>query len=528
MGECPKDVVVPVIFLPGIMGSRLKSQGRTIWDPDDSLLMLRSYGGNSGSFVGPDPFGGREKKKVREAAVARKQLLIGGAIFDKDYMEPMEFSDHSKISDVSTGYWGSQVARNWGSVSWSSYGVFLRKLEMEFVHTIGVAVRQSNPQFNLVEMPVFALGYNWSASNDDSGAYAADMINTWVNRAKYHAAEIGAQCPGAILVTHSMGGLVARSATEIHGAADNVFAVLHTVMPTDGAAAAYKRFHFGFENPDFSIWSPISGTIETAGYVVLGRQGALVTAILGHMPGGQELLPNKRYRDNSGRSRWLTIHNPERSRLGRWISGDDPYLELPDSNPYTEIYRREDRMYRAANPDWLFPEGTDALPENAIPFEFFAEANEDAESFHDRLQDSGTSFHEITFLCYSDDASLKTYDRIDWKTDKPFGSLGRSVSDDNVAADRTSDYRREHLVWGAEEDKEISGGWFGTDFKIDPASGAGDMTVPSSSGKHVVAARSRTTGHNPGYMHEPALKSAIVQSWVKDTMVSVLSECSLY
>lgn len=523
MADCPKDVIVPVIFLPGIMGSRLQNnKGRKIWDPDDSGFMGGIFGGAMGGWHLPVI---KKEESVRLAASGRKTFLLGGSLFDKNYLEPMEYDKTDNLSTVSVDYWGSQVDRNWGSVAYSSYGEILQKLEFSRVE-IGQKVKEVNPQFNLVEMPVFALGYNWSQSNDDSGKYAAAKIREWVARARSRAAEIGAQCPGAILVTHSMGGLVARSAALIHGVKGDIFTVIHTVMPTDGAAAAYKRFHFGFENPATGI--SFSGTKEHIAYVVLGRQGALVTAILGHMPGGQELLPNKRYRDNQGNRKWLTIHNPERNFLGKWISGDAPYLELPNADPYSEIYRREDRMYRAANPDWLFPEGMEDLPPEVGPFQYFVITNQEAENFHDTLISSG-DFHEVTYLCYSDDNGLKTYDRVDWKTAKPFGSLGRSVSDDNVAADRTEDYRREDLIWGDEEDKEISGGWFGTDFTIDQPSGAGDTTVPASAGYYATAVpASRRKGHKSGYMHEPALKSPTVQSWVQDTMVNVLGQCSLY
>ncbi|WP_147253075.1 triacylglycerol lipase [Thalassospira profundimaris] len=548
MIQCPKDVVVPVIFIPGIMGSRLRQKAnpdKVMWDPDDVALMLKKYGLAGGFYINPLHFTGigkafenadmsvpgdhtLEGASVALSASARKKALIGGASFNKDYLEPMEYSDHENISNASDGFWGSQVERNWGSVAWSSYGSILEKLEQQFPQTLSLTVKEVNPEFNLVEMPVFALGYNWSASNDDSGKYAADKIKQWVAKAKQRAADIGAQCPGAIVLTHSMGGLVARSAAMIHGAAGDIFAVLHTVMPTDGAAAAYKRFHFGFEHPEFSIFSPIDGAFERAGYVVLGRQGQLVTAILGHMPGGQELLPNKRYKDNEGKAQWLTVKNPERNWAVKWFSDDEPFIELPKRNPYTEIYRREDRMYRAANPEWLFPEGMEDLPPTKSGFQYFSEVNKDAELFHDILVSSG-DFHEVTYLCYSDDPGLKTYDRVDWESAKPFGSWGRDVSEKDVSADRTEDYRREGLLWGSEEDKEISGGWVGTDFKIAAPSGAGDMTVPASSGRFAAAVpKSRRTGHKSGYMHEPALKAGIVETWVKDTMVEVLGKCTLY
>ncbi len=535
MVGCPKDVVVPVVLIPGIMGSRLqtKEEHEVLWDPDDKKFMLFTYGALGG--VNPNQMNltgfidrAIENEIVRFSAAERKQLLIGGTSFNKDYLEPMEYSNHENIFEASDGFWGSQVERNWGSVAWSSYGSILQKLEQQFPQTLNLAVKQVNPEFNLVEMPVFALGYNWSASNDDSGKYAADKIKQWVAKAKQRAADIGAQCPGAIVLTHSMGGLVARSAAMIHGGAGDIFALLHTVMPTDGAAAAYKRFHFGFEHPEFSIFSPIDGAFERAGYVVLGRQGQLVTSILGHMPGGQELLPNKRYRDNEGKAQWLTVQNPERNWAVKWFTDDEPFIELPKSNPYSEIYRREDRMYRAANPEWLFPEGMENLPPDKSGFDYFKKINLYAEAFHDKVVAAG-DFHEVTYLCYSDDSSLKTYDRVDWESEKPLGSWGRDVSEKDVSADRTDDYRREDLLWGSEEDKEISGGWVGTDFKIAAANGAGDMTVPASAGRFVSGVpKSRRTGHKSGYMHEPALKAGIVEEWVKNTMVAVLGKCTLY
>jgi hypothetical protein len=37
--------IIPIIFVPGIMGSRLKNQkGSKVWDPDDALFMVDRYG----------------------------------------------------------------------------------------------------------------------------------------------------------------------------------------------------------------------------------------------------------------------------------------------------------------------------------------------------------------------------------------------------------------------------------------------------------------------------------------------------
>ncbi|HEY5604877.1 MAG TPA: alpha/beta hydrolase, partial [Gammaproteobacteria bacterium] len=37
--------VIPIIFVPGIMGSRLKNKsGNKVWDPDDKKFMVENFG----------------------------------------------------------------------------------------------------------------------------------------------------------------------------------------------------------------------------------------------------------------------------------------------------------------------------------------------------------------------------------------------------------------------------------------------------------------------------------------------------
>ncbi|MCK0745600.1 esterase/lipase family protein, partial [Chromohalobacter nigrandesensis] len=68
------------------------------------------------------------------------------------------------------------------------------------VHTLG--------RFNF---PVHACGYNWLQSNTDSAATLAKRVDEII--AGYRRARM--TCDQAILVTHSMGGLVARYCSEV-------------------------------------------------------------------------------------------------------------------------------------------------------------------------------------------------------------------------------------------------------------------------------------------------------------------------
>lgn len=63
--------VIPIIFVPGIMGSRLKNKntGQSVWDPDREIMcMLRKYGG------------------FWNTPAQRKRMLIGDT-FNAEYLQ---------------------------------------------------------------------------------------------------------------------------------------------------------------------------------------------------------------------------------------------------------------------------------------------------------------------------------------------------------------------------------------------------------------------------------------------------------
>lgn len=516
MGDCPTKVTIPIVLLPGIMGSRLfQRAGGKAWDPDDPLFTGGEYAWNAGTSA---PVYNRHDTAeiVRKAAARRKALLVGPK-FTKNYVYVDEYNAPAELTF-------DQMERGWGMLVQSAYKPTLDHMSTSgFRSTIAQKVKETNEKFDLQRMTIYACGYNWTGSCGDAGVWVAERVRTYLDWERQWAAENDAECPGAILVTHSMGGLVARAACLQAGLASDVLAVLSTVMPTDGAAAAYKRFHFGFEHPTSG------GFFAHMTYVVLGRQGQLVTALLGHMPGAQELLPNKRYRDNAGRERWLRVKNPERNRVGRWISGEGPVIELPQNgNPYVEIYQRKDRMYRAANPEWLFPDSLQNADPELDQFDEFRRINNIAKNWHDSIVSAG-DFHDVTYLCHSDSSSYATYDRIEWEPDMFLGSLGRSVNDDDIdTSSKELDYRRENLIFGKEDNKHISGPIFRPDFKISAPTGAGDATVPISASVQAKLPPSRKTRHGEGYEHGAAIGVRVVLKWIQDRLSEVMANCNLY
>jgi len=369
--------VIPIIFVPGIMGSRLRNvDGKKVWDPDAAWFMLKRYG-----LVSVD-------------AAERKALTIGGR-FEKDYLSVMEDDEtHNKNfrSDEDAG----RVKRGWGGVSWSSYGPFLEALQ-----TKGDDNDWTEPIRHCFEFPVHAHGYNWTASNADSGKKLAQNINDVI--AHYQAN--GRMCRQVILVTHSMGGLVARAACKLHGAEEKVLGVVHGVQPVFGSPAAYWRMKGGFERPQGgptgTVWdwfrNPLKMTkhvvLGTVGAWVLGTNGEEVTSLLGNMPGGLQLLPNKLYADNAGNKQWLLYEDSRGESVA-----------LPQSDPYEEIYRKQDEFYRLVDPAWLDPGASTLEPKNSLidsdsPWEEYEMNLKSAERFHDRLC---THVHPQTFQFYSE------------------------------------------------------------------------------------------------------------------------------
>lgn len=235
--------------------------------------------------------------------------------------------------------------------------------------------------------------------------------------------KLGRLCNHVILVTHSMGGLDARSACMLHGAQSKVLGVVHGVQPALGSPAAYWRMKGGFDRPgetpgdEGGLMSYLRNPIKTfkrkplgtVGAWVLGTDGEEVTSLLGNMPGGLELLPNHLYTDNSGKKGWLSF--PAADGLS--------VVELPKSDPYSEIYLAKDVFYRLVNPAWLDPGAPTRIykPWEKKPWDKYTSYLGEAKSFHADLQ---TKTHPQTYQFYSE--GLNTADRIvfkrhtyDWK-----------------------------------------------------------------------------------------------------------------
>lgn len=400
-----KPYIIPIVFIPGIMGTNLrkKGTGEVAWRPPntdargilDAIGQLFSYA--------------RKNAKTRQSELKTDEAEV-------DPSGPIDTAGTDFSKKVLT-------ARGWGALLRSSYHPFLGKLQTllnnlsvydfdkceanlqgwakddapeaptEWGSESGIPlVREEILHAANYQFDVWAAGYNWLQSNRDSGAAVKDYIEKVILPYYNEGKEVTVKAPDGegkdkcsikrtkpmrplaekvIVVTHSMGGLVSRALTEIHNCND-VMGVIHGVQPATGAPATYKRLRAGFE-----------GTEKT----ILGRNAADVTAILSQAPGGLELLPTADYNDGKA---WLKARDE---------GGSECSLDLPTKggNPYDEIY---------LSPKWygMIPEANEELMNPGG-----GESEQDPGDMDGRQSPRGTITHVIAQVRQFHEAIPKKY-----------------------------------------------------------------------------------------------------------------------
>jgi hypothetical protein len=386
----PLMSVMPIVFVPGVMGSNLKS---TVAQPNRSSTAWR-VDGNVGVLWGAgfkDP-GDRQKNLHPE----RTALDPGGAV-------PAQ----------RVGHLASEAqfrARGWGEVAATSYQPFLIWLEENLngetpkrqalsatlqgiddaaawrphksFSPLGADESQNAQHW---KHPVYAVGYNWLESNAISAKRLRERIEAIIaenNRGM-------ARCSQVIVLTHSMGGLVARACCKLPGMQAKIAGVVHGVMPAIGAAAAYTRCKIGTQDETPS--GLIDGKIDDWGASkVLGANGQNVSPVFAQAPGLLQLLPSKQYpRD------WLQV----RDKDGGLLPGQ------PDtSDPYASIYKERHKWWGLMREEWLSPPRGEP-----ITWKTFTDNIDTAAEFHADIQDY---YHPNTWGFYGQ--GLNSYDRAVW------------------------------------------------------------------------------------------------------------------
>ncbi|MGY0559947.1 esterase/lipase family protein [Luteimonas sp. A277] len=538
--------VVPIILLPGIMGSNLRAQvqveldGEVLASVGDPVWRVNSPTGVGLAWLG-------------RSAAARKCLL------DKDVLE---VDPRGKIELSKSEAGGDQVAlvadkrrRGWGTVSWAYYGSLLNWLE-ESLGNLGVASAADqggagssedaenrgvpNPELKrlmdtlvdrpidgarqqpdpirsnqIVELldhsfPVYAFGYNWADCNLESGRKLAEYIDSVIKHHNDPEGEPASACGGVILLTHSMGGLVARAAAMEHGAESKILGVIHGVMPTHGAGAFYKRMVAGFSNEHTGFFD-VMGRITA---YALGKTAKETLPVLALNPGPLQLAPNHRY--NGGKP-WLVIKNHSGETIRR-LPEVGPGEEI---DPYEQIYSRTDVWWRAVNPQWLDPTGLALDPEGG-----FLDVLDQAESYHRKLADA-SGFHSRTFAHYSEDEAHACWGEVVWEmtpSRRNLWGMGWRTSEKDGSREGVPEswtvHRHkgtDHVVLRDPTGAEISA-------RILKGADSGDGTVPAAaSAAEVDPFCEISCSHEQGFDHNSDYLDDRVRSWVLNVIVRLVN-----
>nr|WP_314267464.1 hypothetical protein [uncultured Moellerella sp.] len=359
----PPHKVIPIIFLPGIMGSNLRSKKdkKSIWRIRKERL------GMAVDAIGWLFTSGNKRKKL----------------LDPETTETDPTQDVDNNDNESTYFASSRQQRGWGSVLDFSYTKPLAMLQKEllvwenyyykakednifdtkkrddsfknnsiFKHILDKALtpEDSNPlsideihQYRSALLPLHAFGYNWLQDNalsaQDLAKYIDDvlkMYNVDRNGGIGHGLAFEKGNEKVILVTHSMGGLVSRYASELLTTPykDKILGIVHGVMPDLGSPTAYKMMKIGEHSMPMGL--------------VLGMSATRLMSVLAQSPAPLQLLPSAKY--NNGQP-WLRIEK------GSPDGVTDLLLPQPDEkgiiDPFEDIYLQDKVWWQMYEPDIL-------------------------------------------------------------------------------------------------------------------------------------------------------------------------------
>lgn len=316
--------------------------------PDDLAVIPPLLGHRTPFNSPPEPKKTKTTRRTTTAQIARwrgwSEILFDGAygemlktteFFLNNMVRPTQVWPHWQHSPINpmTGKPLPRLEWKYGKIS-----EFLLGVPKTFGAASGDVIDENDiRKLSKCWYPVHAMGYNFLRSNGDSAIEIARRIRALA--AGYR--QRGFKCDEVIIVTHSMGGLVARAL--IHPEYGNmlnnndvkILGMYHNVMPTMGAASAYKRMRFGFQEK-----SGFTAKIEAK---IIGINGEHATAILANTEAPLELLPGVAYGKN-----WLKILDSSGKTLLSWPNKDEDALE--------SIYLKSNSFWwRLINPDWINP-----------------------------------------------------------------------------------------------------------------------------------------------------------------------------
>ncbi|MGK5035852.1 esterase/lipase family protein [Janthinobacterium sp. LB3P118] len=407
-------------------------------------------------------------------AGAYGEMLQKTEFFMNNITKKGQVLSHWKIdpSDQSTGRY------SYGQQAYPSVAKLLIKDPKEFGGSSGIPINNSDMvKISPCWYPVHALGYNFLQSNAISAIIIAKRIRGIVIGYQ----KCGFKCSEVILVTHSMGGLLARALMHprygnmLNDKSVKILGIYHNVMPTLGAASAYKRMRFGFKEK--------SGPINTLEAKIFGIDGEHATAILANAPAPLEMLPSMAYGQE-----WIKVVDATDKLLWSWPRGKDSAVE--------SIYLQPaNAWWRMINPSWVNP--ANIPPKKGGGINNVMRRLKDASEL---LKEIEQIFHPNTYASYCASKKFLSYGEITFKVIEGLEIKNSSDSERIIP----SPNKWQLLTDDAKGNLTVQAGTRVLKLKLQPPNSTGDETVPSDrSAKHIPGEKfSHGAKSENGYEHQ--------------------------
>jgi pimeloyl-ACP methyl ester carboxylesterase len=545
LGLVPPNHVIPVIVVPGIMGTNLRAKRKP-----RSMRIINE----KNTKVAPGERVWRPPNGVQEGLLASQQWekrtpADRQRLFDGPTLE-VDDGGAVALLDSIHGYELTEAdvrERGWGEVHADSYGALLHALQTRLNQTFGFDELTKKPFINqhwkdvmacdphkwgvrefepLTEkhlkkhakryFPVYAVGYNWledcGKSSERLEERILEIIEFWTKAKR--------RCEQVILVTHSMGGLVARACAK--RIPDKIAGVIHGVMPAFGAPAAYRRLACGTESS-----SPDNGPLDNLAASklakILGETTEKTTAVLATSPGALELLPNHLYpgawlhvrvlsKDGNARPSGLET----KAHAADASDARDEYLHLPGArvpNPY-DLYRDLTPWYRLINPGLADPAGKYAKTRDGVG-KAIRSAIDTAENFHRSLDDY---YHPNSYAFYGNDQHKRSYGQVRWvarrQSDSGLVITGANIDAARFLGHNATGQRRVRV----EEKADLL-------FELEEQDTRGDGTVPHQSGRGP-SGKVRQVFPTQGYDHQGSYNNQEMLMLTLRLIVKIVQETS--
>jgi len=347
----PKKTILPVIYVPGIFASRIKnaSSGETIWDPDDLDSMKNSFiNGIIGSIIGSDVTW--TDKKIDKKT---KILHADGKILDTHHDKIIK----SVIKRIKQGKPYRRLLELVKIDPWVADGTFDEEptdKEAKRIKSLAeeeYARRQSRGWYEILDryadimeqiymlnhkdflFPTYGFGFDWRVDMHGEAERFVKRIDQVLAQTRYP--EFGKEkqdylidpAQKVIIVTHSMGSIMSRYASEVLGASSKIHSIIHLNQPTTGAPILYRRFQGGTSAEKRFPFS-IDAIGDNVFNEILGNNSYHFTRVGGMLAGAIQLLPTNDYVcAETGDKKWLQLKD---KRLSSRVGETDIYKLYKD------------------------------------------------------------------------------------------------------------------------------------------------------------------------------------------------------